>query len=82
MPKFVPRERKHKVRHRNVRGERKSGEGLMIQDSNTVEIFPGSITEKEQRKQILRAELSSQKPQISSQKQKRLNKYIVRYLIW
>ena len=74
MPKFVPRERKHKVRQRTI----KQNNGVAAVDSHASEILPNSSVEKEQRRQILRDELKAQQPRISGKKQKRLDKYIVR----
>ena len=77
MTNYVARERKHKVRQRNERnGSHKDG-GLETRDSNAVEIFPPSVTEKEERRKSLRADLRAQQLKISSKKQKRLEKYIV-----
>jgi ATP-dependent RNA helicase DHX37/DHR1 len=72
MPKFVPRQRKQKARRR----EAQSGDAP--QDTNALEITPLSKDEKEERRRKLREELRAQQPKISSKKQKRLDKYIVR----
>lgn len=68
MPKFVPRERKHKRRQQDA--------GPPV-DTNATEIMPISKAEKDARRQKLREELRAQQPKISSKKQKRLDKYIV-----
>ena len=76
MPKFVPRERKHKVRARKDNGKHKNVVEEI--DTNAVEILATSPSEKELRRQALRKELRSQQTVKSSKKQKRLDKYIVR----
>ncbi|PGH17235.1 hypothetical protein AJ80_04877 [Polytolypa hystricis UAMH7299] len=70
MPKFVPRQRKHKGRDRDKKA------AAQPEDSNAVEIQPVSKTEREEKRQKLREELRAQQPKISSKKQKRLDKYI------
>ena len=77
MPRFLPRQRKHKVRKRleQDNGIRNGG------DSNAAEILPINITEKETKRQDLKTALRAQQPKISSKKQKRLDKYIVRGLV-
>lgn len=73
MPKFVPRQRKHKVRQR----EAQNG----VADSNTVEILPTSKEERDIRRQEMRAQLKAEQlanSKVSSKKKKRLDKYIVR----
>lgn len=77
MPKFVPRQRKHKVRKRLEQ----DGDNVRVptsMDSNAVEILPTSFTEKERKRQDMRNALRVERPKLSSQKQKRLDKYIVR----
>ena len=76
MPKFVPRERKHKVRARQRNG--KHSKTVEAIDTNTVEILASTASEKELRRQALREELKSQQTVKSNKKQKRLDKYIVR----
>ncbi len=73
MPRFVPRQRKHKVRNRleQARGNIDVSTG---NDSNAAEILATTITEKEKKRQDM------QQPKIPSKKQKRLDKYIVRIL--
>ncbi|KAF6241457.1 hypothetical protein HO173_000167 [Letharia columbiana] len=75
MPRFVPRQRKHKVRKRL---EQDSGNvGLPNgNDSNAAEIFPGTVAETEKKRQDMRNILRAQHPKTSSKKQKRLDKYI------
>ena len=72
MPKFVPRQKKQKRRPKD------SQPGVSQGDSNATEIIPVSKDEKEERKRQLREEWRVQQPKISSKKQKRFDKYIVR----
>ena len=77
MPKFVPRQRKHKVRKRLEQ----SGDDVEVRisnDSNAAEILPATVTEKEKKRQDLKNALRVQQSKVSSKKQKRLDKYIVR----
>ncbi|TKA58734.1 hypothetical protein B0A49_08855, partial [Cryomyces minteri] len=74
MPKFVPRERKHKVLAR--RKQHGSHSFPSNGDVNAVELLPASKTEREERRQKLKEELRAQQPRVSSKKQKRLDKYI------
>ena len=76
MPKFVPRQRKHKVRRRL---EQNGGDvGVPAgNDSNAAQILPSTFTEKEKKRQDMKNALRAQQPKISSKKQKRLDKYIV-----
>src|SRR5579862_501789 len=69
MPKFVPRIRKHKKLQNRDRNQ---------SDTNAAVVLPASEAEREEKRQKLREELRAQQPKISSKKQKRLNKYIVR----
>ena len=68
MPKFVPRLRKQKHRQQDA---------APATDTNVVELAPVSKDEKEARRQKLRDELREQNSNVSSKKQKRLDKYIV-----
>ena len=78
MPKFVPRQRKHKARAR----EAKDGAQKQDQDdANAAEILPASKREREQRRQAMRDELRAQQQKISGKKAKRLDKYIVGNII-
>ena len=75
MPKFVPRERKHKVRRRL---EDNNGEHEFVQlDSNAPEILASHVAEKEQKRQELKNALRDGQSKISGKKKKRLDKYIV-----
>lgn len=71
MPRFVPRQRKHKVRDRE-----KTAPTTAPDPSNQEQIVPLSKAEKEQKRQKLREELRAQQPKVSAKKQKRLDKYI------
>jgi ATP-dependent RNA helicase DHX37/DHR1 len=70
MPKFVPRQRKQKHRRQDASAP---------VDTNIAELAPVSKDEKEARRQKLRDELRDQHANVSSKKQKRLDKYIVRW---
>ena len=77
MPKFVARERKHKVRKRleeNGNGDR---HGHFASDPNAVEILSSTSRGKEDKRKAMKDALRAQQPQMSSKKQKRLDKYIV-----
>lgn len=67
MPKFTPRQRKHKNRQK---------ESTALANTNVAEILPISKSEKEAKKQKLREELRAKHEKVSSKKQKRLDKYI------
>ena len=69
MPKFTPRPRKQKHRRQ---------EAAASVDTNVAELAPVSKDEKEARRQKLRDELRNQHSNVSSKKQQRLDKYIVR----
>ncbi|KAI9655114.1 MAG: putative ATP-dependent RNA helicase DHR1 [Bathelium mastoideum] len=73
MPKFVPRQRKHKARDRQ-----KQNRSVAASDTNAVELSPESKNDRQKRRQQLQQELRAQQPQskVSAKKQKRLNKYI------
>lgn len=77
MPRFVPRQRKHKVLAR----QKAQGEGLSAhvdapQSTNQDIVVPQSKAEREEKKRALREELRAQQSKVSSKKQKRLDKYI------
>ncbi len=79
MPRFVPRQRKHKVRNRLDL----AGGNIDVStgnDSNAVEILPATITEKEKKRQDMKNALRAQQSKVTSKKQKRLDKYVVRIL--
>lgn len=76
MPKFTPRQRKHKIRKRLEQDS--SNVGVPSgNDSNSVEILPSTITEKEKKWQEIENTIRTQQPKVSSKKQRRLDKYIV-----
>ena len=77
MPKFVPRQRKHKVRKRLEQDGGNKGVPSG-NDSNATEILLLNVTEKEKKRQDMKIALRVQQTNISSKKQKRLDKYIVR----
>ena len=70
MPRFVPRERKHKAIARNKLASHSH--------SNTETLVPETSTERDARRRAMREELRSQQPESkgSSKKRKRLDKYI------
>ena len=72
MAPFVPRQRKHRVRHRLENQDKWTNSEP---DPNAIEILP--IKNTEERRKLLRAEIRGQRQNISSKKQKRLDKYIV-----
>ncbi|KAL6719652.1 putative ATP-dependent RNA helicase DHR1 [Lecanora helva] len=76
MPKFVPRERKHRRLQRNRKDGGNAGGAPTSTDSNAIEILPSSFTEKMEKKQKMKADLKAQQPKMSAKKQKRLDKYI------
>lgn len=69
MPKFVPRQRKQK--------HKQNAATSTPVDTNAAEVLPASKSDKEAKRQQMRDELRSQHTNISSKKQKRLDKYIV-----
>ncbi|KAL6243711.1 putative ATP-dependent RNA helicase DHR1 [Rhinocladiella similis] len=73
MPRFVARQRKHKVLAREQAGRPYAPQA----PANEEIIVPLSQSEREERRRLLKEELRSQQPlKISSKKQKRLDKYI------
>ncbi|KAL2196342.1 P-loop containing nucleoside triphosphate hydrolase protein [Corynascus similis CBS 632.67] len=72
--KFVPRERKRKVLERKRAQERATHDANP--DTNVLEITPTQQLEAEQKRAQLREELRPQGVKVSSQKAKRLEKYI------
>lgn len=71
MPRFVPRQRKHKLRKRAVA----ENEDLDI-DTNQIQILPLSKDEKDAKRRQLKGQLQAGQSNASSKKQKRLDKYI------
>lgn len=77
MPKFVPRQRKHKVLARQKHGDAAGGPAP-ASDANAAEILPAERQERELRKKALREELERESAgKMSGKKRKRLEKYIV-----
>src|SRR6266536_1769018 len=73
MPKFVPRQRKHKVLARN---KGNGGKSEPVVDSNAVEHIPAAKAEIEEKKRRMKEELRAEGTKISGKKAKRLEKYI------
>ncbi len=73
MPKFVPRQRKHKVIARSNKHAGQSGPAV---DSNAVEHIPAAKAEIEEKKRRMKEELWREGARISGKKAKRLEKYI------
>ncbi|RDW94284.1 putative DEAH-box RNA helicase ECM16 [Coleophoma crateriformis] len=71
MPKFVPRQRKHKVLARTKQHD--NGPAV---DPNASELLPVVKSAIEEKKQRLRDELLKEGPKVSGKKAKRLEKYI------
>ncbi|KAK4631557.1 Putative ATP-dependent RNA helicase [Fulvia fulva] len=73
MPKFVPRERKHRKLARQ-----KTASSQQDGPANAEIVVPLSQSEKEEKRRKLQEELKAQQPEtkISGKKRKRLNKYI------
>ena len=73
MPKFVPRERKH----RRLARQREQANGSS-NDANAETIVPSSKPEKEEKRRVLKEQLRAQQPNatINSKKRQRLDKYI------
>ena len=69
MPHFVPRQRKHKVRQRDAAQNGNPS-------TNEPQLLPQSKSEKEEKRRNLESKLRAGQPSISSQKKKRLLKYI------
>jgi ATP-dependent RNA helicase DHX37/DHR1 len=73
MPKFVPRQRKHKVL---ARLKDKTRNVEPIADTNVVEHIPKAKAELEEKKRRMKEELLREGPKVSGKKAKRLEKYI------
>lgn len=75
MPKFVPRQRKHKVLARRKNAADPSNG---VDDANTAEILPVEQQERNAKKAALKEELTREaQGKMSNKKKKRLEKYIV-----
>jgi ATP-dependent RNA helicase DHX37/DHR1 len=70
MPKFVPRQRKHKVRQREAATDNVSA------NSNQIQLLPQNQSERAEKRRKLKEELRAGQGKISGKKQKRLDKYI------
>lgn len=73
MPRFVPRQRKHRVLQREKSYNKYGKESA---DPNIFQLLPESKSQREERKQKLREEFRAGQSKISSKKKKRLDKYI------
>jgi ATP-dependent RNA helicase DHX37/DHR1 len=72
MPKFVPRQRKHKVIARQ-----KNHSGSQAEDANAEQILPADQREREEKKKALKDELVRESQgKITGKKKKRLDKYV------
>ncbi|GJC81927.1 putative ATP-dependent RNA helicase PB1A10.06c [Colletotrichum liriopes] len=76
MPKFVPRQRKHKVLAR----EKAKENGVIPLDTNTDEILPEDQKRIQEKRAQLKAELQGDGAKASGKKAKRLEKYITNKL--
>ena len=77
MPKFVPRQRKHKVLARSHQNTTSSLSTTQDANTNTPEILPAQQREREDRKKALKEELVRENTgKISAKKKKRLDKYV------
>jgi ATP-dependent RNA helicase DHX37/DHR1 len=70
MPKFVPRQRKHKVRQREATTDNVSA------NTNQIQLLPQTQSERDEKRRKLKEELRAGQDKISGKKQKRLDKYI------
>ncbi|TVY53640.1 putative ATP-dependent RNA helicase DHR1 [Lachnellula cervina] len=76
-PKFVPRQRKHKVIARAKENSKQHSQSQSQPlDSNTVEHIPAAKSEIEEKKQRMKDELRQENGKVSGKKAKRLEKYI------
>jgi ATP-dependent RNA helicase DHX37/DHR1 len=71
-PKFIPRQRKHKVL---ARSKAKNHETEPL-DSNAIEHIPAAKAEIEEKKRLLKEQLREEGTKVSGKKAKRLEKYI------
>ena len=74
MPRFVPRERKHKVINRQASSSNKK---IIPSDSKVEILVSAKNSKRDELRRELRESVKAQQPRISSAKQKRLDKYIV-----
>ena len=73
MPKFIPRERKHKRLAKQPQSQSKFKSSV---DSNATELIPASQSEKDERRQALKAQLVAPDTKVTGKKRKRLDHYI------
>jgi len=79
MPKFVPRQRKHRVLARRKSDRDAPRDETSSHDANATEILPAEKKEREQRKRTIKEDLVRESAgRMSAKKKKRLDKYIVR----
>ncbi|KAL9130108.1 MAG: hypothetical protein Q9217_001624 [Psora testacea] len=74
MPKFIPRQRKHKVLQRQKTQDSK--DDIHRSDTNAAEIIQAAGAETAKKKAEMKAALKTQGLAMSGRKQKRLDKYI------
>lgn len=72
-PKFIPRQRKHKVLSRHKLTD---GNIELKSDSNISEILPSSKTEIQEKKRLIKENLRKNGIKVNSKKAKRLEKYL------
>ena len=70
MPKFIARQRKHKVR------QREAAINNVSENTNDLQLLPQSQSERDEKRRRLKEELRAGHQKISGKKQKRLDKYI------
>src|ERR1700722_4648190 len=70
MPKFIPRQRKHKARQREAATDNVSA------NTNQTQLLPQNQSERDEKRRKLKEELRAGQGKISGKKQKRLDKYI------
>ena len=78
MPRFVPRERKHKVLARAKKKQVDKDDGLFKVDTNAIEIVPQHVSDRDRTGYGH----SGANGKVLGKKKKRLDKYIVRILVF
>ncbi|KAF2727902.1 DEAH-box RNA helicase-like protein [Polyplosphaeria fusca] len=74
MPKFIPRQRKHKVNARQKNSDQQDGRP---HETNIAEVLPADQLEREEKKRQMKENIAAEnKGKMSSKKKKRLDKYI------
>ncbi|KAM3423119.1 hypothetical protein BST61_g575 [Cercospora zeina] len=80
MPKFVPRERKHRKLAKQKETAKKNGavQHDLAEEAEAAETVPTTQNEKDERRRKLKEELTAHEPEsrVSAKKRKRLDKYI------